>query len=123
MTAERVPPLGRDEFIRQLRVEFPEAAAAISEYEAGLLHCEAGAFLRATEEAMDAGRAWLAEQHFRFIERMLATAGAELENALLVSYLEGLALGDQTPQRHRLVKARMPEALRQRLIEIDEWWK
>lgn len=116
-------PLTRDDFIRQLQAEFPEVLAAISEYEGGLLHCEVGVFRRLTEQAMDAGKAWLAERHFRFIERLLPDAGPELANALEISYLEDLAVGQHTPQRHRIVKDRMPPGLRRRLIAFHEWWK
>jgi hypothetical protein len=91
---ETVMPASRDEFIRQLQAEFPEAAVAISEYETGILHCEVAVLRRLTEETMDAGNAWLAERHFRFIERLLKDANAELRNAIEVSYLEDLALGE-----------------------------
>lgn len=70
--------------------------AQISGYEAALSNCEVGAFLRATEAAMDAGRFWEAERHFRLVEELLAAAGPELRNALEVSYLEDLALGKCT---------------------------
>ena len=116
-------PLGRNEFIRELQAEFPEVFAAITEYERGLLHCEVAVLRRLSEEAMDAGQEWLAERHFLFVERLLQDAGPELRNALEISYLEDLALGEHTPQRHRIVKDRMPPALRQRLIEAHQWWK
>ena len=115
--------LGRDEFVRELRAAFPEAFAAITEYEQGLLHCEVAVLRRLSEEAMDAGQEWLAERHFRFVEQLLEDAGPELQNALEVSYLTDLAFGEHMPQRHRIVKERMPPALRQRLIEAHEWWK
>ncbi len=72
---------------------------------------------------MDAGQAWLAERHFNFVESLLEDAGPELRNALDVSYLEDLALGEHTTQRHRIVKERMPPALRQQLIAAHGWWK
>jgi len=115
--------LGRDGFIRELQREFPNAFAAISKYESGNLHCEVGTLRRLTEEAIDAGNAWLAEQHFRFIERLLRDADPDLENALEISYLEDLALGEHTPQRHQIVKERMPATLRRRLIDMHDWWK
>lgn len=115
--------MDREQFLARLRAEFPEAAAQISPSEAGLLHCEVGALLRATEEAMDAGRLWAAERHFRFVERLLREAGPELRNALEVSYLEDLALGEITPARYQAVKERMPRSLREVLIGHRREWQ
>jgi hypothetical protein len=115
--------VGRKEFLARLCADFPEAAAGIRADEAGLLHCEVAAFRRATEEAMDAARLWEAERHFRLVEELLAVAGPELRNALEVSYLEDLALGECTPARHRAIKERMPQSLRQILIEHHEQWR
>ncbi len=95
----------------------------IDEYDAGLLHCEVGAFRSATEAAMDAGQFWEAERHFRLVEELLKSADPELRNALEVSYLEDLAFAECTPQRHRAVKERMPPALRQILIAHHEQWQ
>ncbi len=123
MSERNVQQYGRDEFISQLQTEFPESFAAISKYEAGILHCEVGRFRTSTEEAMDAGQAWLVERHFLFVERLLKGAGTELKNAFEISYLEDLALGEHREQRHRIVKERMPRVLRDRLIEVHAWWR
>lgn len=110
-------------FLSRLAKEFPEAAAQIRHDEKGLLHCEVGAFRRATEVAMDSGKMWLAEQHFRFVESLLHDADEALRNALEVSYLEDLALGECTPERRRTIKERMPRSLRIVLIEHSETWR
>lgn len=115
--------MSADEFRAVLAAEFPELVVTLAEYgAAGLLHCEVGNFLRATEDAIDGGRRWLAERHFRFVERARRDADGYVRNALEVSYLEGLAFGERTPERHRVVKERMPKALRQRLIDVHGWW-
>jgi hypothetical protein len=115
--------MGRDEFLARLIADFPAVVAEISQYEAGQLHCEVGAFRRATELAMDAGNTWEAEKHFRLVEELLTTADPELRNALEVSYLEDLALGQCTPQRYEAVRERMPTTLRQILISHHDQWK
>jgi hypothetical protein len=115
--------VGREEFLARLARDFPNAAAGINKYEAGLLHCEVAAFLRATEAAMDSGRLWEAERHFRWVEELLLTAGPELRNALEVSYLEDLALGGCSPARYQAVKERMPKTLRQILIAHHKQWQ
>jgi hypothetical protein len=115
--------VGRDEFLARLRADFPNVVAQLQPHEVGLLHCEVSAFRRATEAAMDAGRLWEAEQHFRLVQELLAVAGPELRNALEISYLEDLALGECTPARHRAVKERMPRALRRVLIDHHQQWQ
>jgi hypothetical protein len=110
-------------FIVLVNAEFPDALARIDRSGRGLLHVEMGLFRQGTEEAMDAGKFWLAEKHFRSIERVWGEADPELANAIEVSYLEDLALGECTPQRYRAVKERMPEALRKVLLSHHSNWK
>ena len=111
-----------DEFRSALAAEFPEVVAAIDPIEVGLLHCEIGRFRTCTEEAIDGGRQWAAERHFRFVERALREADAEVRNALEISYLEDLALGEHKPEWRRVVKERMPAGLRRVLIGHHGWW-
>jgi hypothetical protein len=114
---------GREEFLARLATDFPALIAGFGPYSAGLLHCEVADFRRATEHAMDAGRRWEAEQHFHLVADLLGVAGPELRNALEVSYLEDLALGECTPARHAAVKERMPQALRDILINHHRQWR
>ena len=115
--------VGRDEFLSRLSAEFPEVVGGFGPYSAGLLHCEVADFLRASERAMDSGRLWEAERHFRLVAEMLTAAGPELRNALEVSYLEDLALGEFTPARHRAIRERMPETLRAVLVAHCAHWQ
>lgn len=55
-----------------------------------------GLFREGTETAMDNGYFWLAEKHFRFIERIWNDADQNVANAIEVCYLEDLALGQWT---------------------------
>jgi hypothetical protein len=114
--------IGHREFLELLTREFPELADLIGD-EDGLLHLEVAAFRRATEDAMDAGNLWTAEKHFRFVERLLADADPEVANALEVSYVEDLALGEWTLNRHRAIKERMPSELRKDMIGINAKWR
>ncbi len=113
----------RDQFLAELRAQFPDVVGQFRADEVGLLHCEMAAFRRATEAAMDRGAAWLAERHFRFLERMLGEAGPALSNAIEVSYLEDLALGDVTPERVQTVKERMPRPLRDLMARSSDRWR
>ena len=114
---------GRDEFLARLAADFPDVIAGFGPYSAGLLHLEVADFRQATERAIDAGRLWAAEQYFKLVAEFLAVAGPELRNALEVSYLEDLALGEFTPARHRAVKERMPRPLRAVLIGHHRHWQ
>lgn len=114
--------IGHREFIEMLAAEFPDVAGEIRE-EDGLLHLEVAAFRRATERAMDTGRLWTAERHFRFAERARREAAPDVENALGVSYVEDLALGECTPERYRAVKERMPAAMREEMAGIHRSWR
>jgi hypothetical protein len=103
-------------------LSFP-VAIEVREEGDGLLHLEAAAFRRATKRAMDAGQLWVAEKHFRFVERVLREATPDVGNALGVSYVEDLALGECTPQRYRAVKERMPAKLRAEMADIHPDWR
>ncbi len=115
--------LGRDEFLTRLASDFPDVVAHIDQYATGSLHCEVAAFRRATEQAIDTGRSWEAEKHFRLVEELLREAGPELRNALEVSYLEDFALGECTPKRRQVVRERMPTTLHQVLVGYHPNWK
>jgi hypothetical protein len=112
----------RERFLADLATAFPEVADQIRPDESGILHCEVAAFRRATERALDSGQLWMTECHFRFVERMLLEADPPLRNALEISYLEDLALGELTEARYRGIKERMPATLRTRLIVRRPEW-
>lgn len=60
-----------ERFRALLEAEFPGTLAkAANRCGEGVLHVEMAAFRQTTEEAIDAGELWLAERHFRFIERV-----------------------------------------------------
>jgi len=116
-------PFDRDDFLARLASDFPNVVGQISQHETGLLHCEVTAFRRATEQAIDCGRLWEAEKHFRLVEELLSNADPELLNALEVSYLEDFALGECTPERYRAVKERMPKSLHKVLVSHHPSWQ
>lgn len=115
--------VNRERFLELLRNELPGAFAQIRPDETGSLHLEVAALRRSTEEAMDSGKLWEAEKHFRFVHRLLAEANAELRTALEISYLEDLALGECTPARRHAVKERMPRELRSVLVAHRREWQ
>ncbi len=114
--------IGRREFLDLLAIEFPDQAAEALNEGDGLLHLEVATFRRATERAMDAGQLWTVEKHFRFVERVLRDATSDVENALRVSYIEDLALGECSPGRYRAVRERMSAKLQAEMADIHENW-
>lgn len=113
----------RSEFLERLSREHPDAVAQFNEHDGGLIHVEVAAFRQATEAAIDSGRLWVAEQHFKLVEECLAESDDELRNALEVSYLGDFALGECTSARHAAVKSCMPKSLRAALVSICGDWK
>lgn len=83
-------------FLKELGQIFPEALARINEYETGLLHCEIGPFREFVESSMESERHWECEKAFQFIEASLTGVSPELENSILISFIEDLALGPHT---------------------------
>jgi hypothetical protein len=106
-------------FIEMLTTQFPEVTASFDESRIGLLHCEMAAFARITEDGMDKGNYWQVEKYLRFVEEVREHSSPELENAIDVSYLEFLAFSEYSEKRHQAIKERMPNALKEILLEID----
>jgi hypothetical protein len=89
-------PWGRDEFLGELFERFPGLESKQDPSVQGLLHCEMGWFSHHTSHAIEIGAFRSVRHHFEFIDNALARASDELENAILVSYLENV-FGLNTP--------------------------
>lgn len=116
-------PMDREAFVSRLADEVPEVISAFADYAEGLLHVEMADFRCIVEKAMDEGRHWQVEKYVRFLEDCLGQAAPELENAIEVSFLEGFAPGEYTEARHRAVRERMPQRLRDSVIEVNDHWR
>jgi hypothetical protein len=87
--------LGRTDFINALTREFPEVLDDVDpDIEGGLLHLEMAALARAAQVAVNSGREADARRHFEFVYRLLPNADDDLDNAIYVSFLEGLTFVD-----------------------------
>lgn len=116
-------PLEREAFLAELAENFPEVVASFDDIGNGLLHLEMAAFRRMAECAMDEGRHWQVELYLRFLESCLKRASPALENAIYVSFLEDFALGEFTELRHQAVRERMPQLLRNFVLEVNGKWR
>lgn len=83
-------PIDRDRFVALLAERFPEVAAQIGDIAAGLVHCEMDTVQRATNAAIRSGDLPTVLAHFEFVDEVIRGADAAVENAVIVSYLEGL---------------------------------
>jgi hypothetical protein len=115
--------MDRNDFLLQLKAQFPDAYSQIDEYESGLLHCEMGAFRRWVEGELSKGGEWNCEKAFKFVEECLKVANSDLENAIEVSFIEDLALGEHELKYKKIIKERAPALIKEKMIEAHEYWK
>ena len=99
-------------------MRFPEIAANISEIESGLLHPEMAVVSQATQEAVAAENWGTVASHFAFVEEVFVGADEAVKNAIYVSYLENLFLGE-TSANHLSARALLPFTLAQALLELE----
>ena len=101
----------RDTFLSDIETMFPDVVPLITEYDEGLLHCEVAAFRKYLEAALSNRREWECEKILRYVGDLLPRADEALENALLVSFLEDLALGDLSDVDKEILRQRAPSEI------------
>lgn len=106
-------------FITLLTERFPVIAASIDDCSRSLLHPEMAAVARATQAAIDDQDTATVRTHFQFIDEVFRNAVPEVENAIIVSYLENLRFEDRKAVR---IKARelLTPRLQQALAGLEE---
>jgi hypothetical protein len=109
-------------FDRLVMSELPEVAAELDSDDRALLHMEMAAVARATSRAIQAGDLPATAQHFTLMEEVLARADGAVENAVYVSYLENVFLGDERPA-FLAARGRLPPRLAKGLVELEEHWE
>jgi hypothetical protein len=87
-----------------------------------LLHIEMAGFARLTCRAIDNGDERSMCAHFDFIEAVLSKAAPDVENAIYVSYLENIFLGEQPPAILR-ARAALPARLSVALSELERHFR
>ena len=114
--------MDRSEFLQELESKIPEAYAGIDTSEE-LIHCEMGDFRRWVELKMEAGAEWKCQQAFEFVIECLDKSVPALENALEISFIEDLALGEHKTSYRRIVKKRAPKVFQIKMAEAHEFWR
>jgi hypothetical protein len=99
-------------FERLLMSLLPDVVAEIDDDERSLLHMEMSAVARATCRAIENSDANSIRRHFEFIENVLSNAAPDIENAVHVSYLENVFLGEERAAFLRARSALPPRYLR-----------
>jgi hypothetical protein len=89
--------IDRAEFVRRLGERFPAVAAQIDETDRGLLHLEMAVLARATSAAIEAKNDASVAELLSFAEEILGAADSSVENAIYVSFLENVFLGETRP--------------------------
>lgn len=84
-----MPTYSHADFARDVLIEFPELRGDVDDYD-GLLTLELGAFAQFTQRAKGRGDWDTYKRCIAFIDRLLAGADSELDNAIHVAYLEHL---------------------------------
>ena len=85
---------GRDAFIEGVRQLFPESFQEMEDIEDELLHIDMADFSRTTNNAILKNNTPLIKEHFEFISQLFQKANPDLENAIIVSYLENIFIGE-----------------------------
>jgi hypothetical protein len=111
--------IDREAFLVALAARFPDIAGNISDIESGLLHPEMGVVSDATRVAI-AARDWeTVAAHFQFISEVFAGGNDAVRNAVYVSYLENVLLGESSSE---FAEARsiLPPLLSHAMLELEE---
>ncbi len=88
------PQIRRTDFLKQVTLYLPEVAARIEDSDFGSVHLEVGAMKLATKAAIEQ-RDWVSvRSHLFMMIDLYDRADAELQDALRISYLEALFLGE-----------------------------
>src|SRR5215470_4756192 len=109
-------------FERLLISSFPDVAAEIDDDDRLSVHMEMSALARATCRAIENGDENSIRRHFEFIDNVFSNAAPDVENAVYVSYLENVFLGEE---RAAFLRARstLPGRLSTALSDLEEHWR
>lgn len=119
----RVPPMpitimGRADFIHHVTLHMPEVSSRIDEDDFGILHLEMGAMKLATRDAIVRYEFHTVRRHFSFIAYLFEHAENALYDAILVSYLEGLFIGETAPE-YENARSLLPNNLAEALKKAE----
>ncbi len=107
------------DFMQYMARHIPEAHAFIEQDDIGHAHLEMGAMRLATRDAIDRDDFQAVYRHFSVIGGWLGYAEDELFDAIIVSYLEALFVGNAAPE-YRNARGLLPLNLEEALQKIEQ---
>ncbi|HEY5994361.1 MAG TPA: hypothetical protein VIU46_07140 [Gallionellaceae bacterium] len=117
-----LPVAGRSRFASHLALHFPEAAARIDDGDFGILHLEVGALKLETRGAINRRNWDVLRNHFAFVSELMEDGGAELRDALKVSYLGNLFYGE-TSLNYAKARSLLPRNLAVLLDAVENHYE
>jgi hypothetical protein len=110
------PLIRRADFMKLVSLYLPEVAAFIDESDFGVVHLEIGAMKLATRDAFARSDFATVRKHLFLIADLFDRADAELYDAIRISYLEAIFLGETSAAHivaRGMLSSPMENALRQ----------
>lgn len=117
------PLVRRADFIKQMTLFLPEVAARIEESDFGFVHLEVGAMRIATLDAFARSDFASVRRHMQLAADLFDRADAELYDAIRVSWLEALFLGETSAAHiaaRGMLSRPMENALRQAELRLEK---
>jgi hypothetical protein len=112
------PLIKRADFMRLVTLYLPEVAAHIEESDFGIVHLEMGAMKLSTKDAFARGDFATVRKHLFLIADLLDRADAELYNAIRISYLEAIFLGE-TSAAHIVARGMLSRPMENMLRQAE----
>ena len=112
------PLLKRADFMNLVTLYLPEVAARLDESDVGIVHLEMGAMKLATKDAFARCDFPTVRKHLLLIADLFERADAELYDAIRISYLEAIFLGE-TSAAHIVARGLLSRALANELRQAE----
>ena len=117
------PLIRRSDFMKQVTLYLPEVAARIEESDFGIVHLEVGAMKLATKAAIAKRDFATVRRHLLLVTDLFDRADAELYDAIRMSWLEALFLGETSTahmEARSLLSGPMENVLRRAEMDWDK---
>jgi hypothetical protein len=112
------PLIKRADFMKLVTLYLPEVAARIEECDFGVVHLEIGAMKMATKDAFASSDFVTVRKHLLLIADLFDRADAELYDAIRISYLEAIFLGE-TSAAHIVARGMLSNAMENVLRQAE----
>jgi hypothetical protein len=112
------PLIKRADFMKLVTLYLPEVAERIEENDFGIVHLEMGAMKLATRDAFARSDFATVRKHLLLIADIFDRADAELYDAIRISYLEAIFLGD-TSAAHIVARGMLSKAMENTLRQAE----